>query len=105
MKKSELRQLIKEEISKIVNEKNSQVEIIPTYNFYIIKFPKSDKFEEGFEDEFFESKDPNKLFTDTIMGNDHYNKLIYNLKYFDIPYEEKKARIDNSVRIKIPKKL
>jgi hypothetical protein len=99
MKKSELRQLIKEEISKIINENDPPVKIIPTYDFYIIEFPS------GFKDEFFKTKDPNILFTDTIAGNNHYNKLINNLKQNNIPYKERKARTDNSVRIEIPKNI
>jgi hypothetical protein len=100
MKKSELRQIIKEEISKVLKEDtNTEVQITPYYDFYKIIFPS------GFEDEFFESKDETKLFTDTIMGNNHYNKLIDNLKKNNIPYKERKARLDNSVRIEIPRTL
>jgi len=65
-------------------------------DYYEIKFPS------GFKDEFFNSMfTTNQIFTDTILGNEHYNQLIHNLKKYNVPYTEAKARLDNVRRIKI----
>jgi hypothetical protein len=121
MKKPELKQIIKEEIQKILSEQqkrtqklagilneneesinigdNVQINKMSTNqgrDYYEIKFPS------GFKDEFFNSMfTTNQIFTDTILGNEHYNQLIHNLKKYNVPYTEAKARLDNAVRIKI----
>jgi hypothetical protein len=102
MKKSELKQIIREEISKALKE-NLSFDIDPTRGFITINSPLG-KIRSNIDQK---SKYRNKHYSpdriivadDFVDGTDSYNKAIQILKDNNIPYKLRKARVDNMVRI------